>query len=130
MENDKLALRKSQAGMRFIAQMTIYNSEDEERLRRFISESYHEDALMQANVQQRLANERAMLEQIGKVRVKQVAAANEYQVIVILEAQKTPGAYYYMEMQVEEDYPHRIRHYLLVPLQPAAAEQPDGGNSP
>ena len=47
---DIVTLRKSQAGMRFIAQMHIYNMDNLERLRTFIAESYHEDMLAQADV--------------------------------------------------------------------------------
>ena len=122
LAQDKLALRKSQAGMRFIAQMTIYNSGDEERLKRFLRESYHEEALMASSPAQRLEHLRSMQAEIGRVRVKQVGAANEYHVVVILEAEKTPGTFYYLEMQVEEDYPHRITRYMQVPLQLAADE--------
>ena len=112
MEQDKLALRKSQAGMRFIAQMTIYNSENTERLRQFIADSYHDTLLEQADTETRLQDLQQTLEQVGKLKVKQVMAVNEHQAIVIMEAQKSDGLFY-CEMQVEEDYPHKITRYMF-----------------
>lgn len=112
MEQDKLALRKSQAGMRFIAQMTIYNSENTERLRQFITDSYHEAQLQAIDADTRLQNLLTTLAEIGKLRVKQVMAASEYQVIVIMEAQHSDGLFY-CEVQVEDDYPHTITRYMF-----------------
>jgi hypothetical protein len=105
--DDKLALRISQAGMRFIAQMTIYNSGDFERLRQYIEESYHPDMLAQESVEDRLAIFREQYDTIGKVRVRQVVATGKHQVVVVLETEREEG-FLVNEMQVEEDYPHRI----------------------
>jgi hypothetical protein len=105
--DDKLALRISQAGMRFIAQMTIYNSGNFERLRRFIAESYHPDLLKEEPVDTRLDEFRASYDAIGKVRVRQVIGTGKHQVIVLLEAEQADD-YFLGELKVEEDYPHRI----------------------
>ena len=105
--DDKLALRVSQAGMRFIAQMTIYNSGDFERLRQYIAESYHPDLLAQESVEDRLAIFREQYDTIGKVRVKQVVGSGKHHVIVVLGTENEEG-YLLNEMQVEEDYPHLI----------------------
>jgi len=113
---DKLALRKSQAGMRFIAQMHLYNQENPERLRQFIADSYHDDLLAVQSVEQRLDELQSQINAWGKLRVKQVLAANEHHVIVIMEAQNTPG-FYYTEFKVEPDYPHKITFYLFQPMQ-------------
>lgn len=113
---DIVTLRKSQAGMRFIAQMHIYNMDNLERLRTFIAESYHEDMLAQSDVEARLAQLEAQYADIGKVKVKQVLAANEYHVIIVMEAQKQPG-FFYVEVKVEEDYPHKIIGYMFQPMQ-------------
>lgn len=114
---DKLALRASQAGMRFIAQMTIYNSKRGERLRQFIADSYHADLLEQQPVEDRLQAFEAMYEQVGGVKVKQVLAAAAHHVIVVLEAQRAEGLFY-TEIKVEEDYPHQITFYMHQPLTP------------
>ncbi|MEO8377921.1 MAG: hypothetical protein ABI579_09650 [Candidatus Sumerlaeota bacterium] len=105
--DDKLALRVSQAGMRFIAQMTIYNSGDFERLRKYIEESYHPDMLAQESVEDRIAIFREQYDRIGKVRIKQVVGGGKHHVIVVLGTEREEG-YLVNEMQVEEDYPHRI----------------------
>ncbi|MEO8394281.1 MAG: hypothetical protein ABI700_14920 [Chloroflexota bacterium] len=105
--DDKLALRISQAGMRFIAQMTIYNSGDFERLRQYIEESYHPDVLVQESLEDRLAIFREQYATIGKVRIKQVVGSGKHHVIVVLGTEREDG-YLINEMQVEEDYPHRI----------------------
>lgn len=108
--DDKIALRISQAGMRFIAQMTIYNSGNFERLRTFIMESYAPDLLAQGVVEDRLAEFRAQWESVGKLRVRQVIGTGKYHVVVLLEAEKSED-FVLSEMKVEEDYPHRIVEY-------------------
>lgn len=113
---DKLALRKSQAGMRFIAQMHLYNQENPDRLRQFIEDSYNDDLLAAQDVEQRLDELLSQVGRLGKLRVKQVLAANEHHVVVIMEAQNAPG-FYYSEFKVEPDYPHKITFYLFQPMQ-------------
>ena len=98
--------------MRFIAQMTIYNSGDFERLRTFISESYHPDLLAERGVEERLAVFREQYATLGKVRVRQVIGTGKYHVIIMLEAQHAEG-FFVSEMKVEEDYPHLITEYSI-----------------
>lgn len=112
---DKDALIQSQAGMRFIAQMTLYNSGNAERLAGFITNSYHETALQERPADVRLGDMRAMLAQHGKGRVYQVLATDKHQVVVLMQMQQTK-ALYMAEMIVEEDYPHRITTYTVQPL--------------
>ncbi|MCB9458559.1 MAG: hypothetical protein H6670_02835 [Anaerolineaceae bacterium] len=114
---DILALRQSQAGMRFIAQMHIYNTGNMERLLTFIIDSYHDNLLAQTHAEERLGAFLAQVDLIGKVKVKQVLAANEYHVAVVMEAEKVAG-FFYVEAKVEEDYPHKISHYMFQPMQP------------
>jgi len=115
VEQDKLALRGSQAGMRFIAQMHIYNMDNADRLETFIQDSYHDDQLAQQSVTDRLADLRTMYENVGKVRVKQVMAAGEHHVIVIIETEKGEQLFY-IEVKVEEEYPHKIIQFMNQPL--------------
>ena len=115
MEQDKFALRASQAGMRFIAQMHIYNGGDEMRLTQFIADSYHADQLAALPVAARLADLQQMRSEAGRVKVKQVMATNEHHVIVIVAAEQDDRLYY-MEMRVEEEYPHRITQFMKAPL--------------
>lgn len=112
---DKVALRASQAGMRFIAQMHIYNQANVDRLRTFIEDSYHDDQLAQQSIEARLTAFRQMYAEVGKVRVKQVMAANEHHVIIIIETEKNE-AMFYMEIKVEDEYPHKITYFMNAPL--------------
>lgn len=118
MATDKLALRKSQAGMRFIAQMHIYNGGDFGRLDMFIRDSYHDDMLEAQSAVERNQILMAMHEKIGRVKVKQVVGTHEHQAIIVIEAEKT-DKFYYVEMKVEEDYPHKITYFSLQPMQEA-----------
>lgn len=115
MEQDKLALRASSAGMRFIAQTHLYNSGDPQRLRQFIADSYHATLLDEESVDQRLDTFQTFFNQIGRMKVKQVLAANKEHVIVILEAEKDAG-FFYSELKVEDDYPHHILLFMLVKM--------------
>lgn len=114
--DDVTALRISQAGMRFIAQMTIYNSGDFERLHTFISESYHPDLLLRESVEQRVAAFREQRERLGRVRVQQVIGTAKHHVIVLLESQHLDD-YFLNDVTVEEDYPHLIQEYSFVVLE-------------
>lgn len=122
LAQDKIALRKSQAGMRFIAQMTIYNTSNWERLDQFIKDSYHADILEEQSAESRLQVFKTTFEKIGRMRVKQVIATNEHHSVIAMETEKG-GAFFYIEVRVEEDYPHKITFYLHQPLQPV---QPSG----
>ena len=117
VEQDKFALRASQAGMRFIAQMHIFNSGDDDRLRTFIADSYHADALASNDQQARFEFLSQWRDQVGRVRVQQVMATSEHAVIVILNTEQS-DEYYYTELHVEADYPHRIVGFKLVPMVP------------
>ncbi len=108
--NDKTALRASQAGMRFIAQMTIYNSGNFERLRQFINESYHADLSAERDVDARIEDFRQRYETVGKLQVQQVIATGKQVVVILLKAEKD-DEFYLNELKVEEDYPHQIIEY-------------------
>src|SRR5688572_10171720 len=84
---DKLALRKSQAGMRFIAQMHIYNGGDWGRLDAFIRDSYHNDMLEAQSVIERIQILMNVYDKLGRVKVKQVVGTSEHQAIVVIEAE-------------------------------------------
>jgi hypothetical protein len=119
---DKLALRKSQAGMRFIAQMHIYNSGDFGRLDTFIRESYHADMLDYQSVIERNTILMGVYEKIGRMKVKQVVGTHEHQAIIIMEAEKNDN-FYYVEIKVEEDYPHKITYFSLQTMQSVESEE-------
>ena len=114
---DKLALRGSQAGMRFIAQMHIYNSGDFGRLDTFIRDSYHDEMLAEQGAIERVQILMAMSDKLGRVKVKQVVGTHEHQAAVIIEAEKT-DLFYFVEMKVEADYPHKITYFSLQKMQP------------
>jgi hypothetical protein len=114
--DDKLALRASQAGMRFIAQMTIYNSGDSERLARFIEESYHPDALTEEPLAERLDDFLYQQETLGRVKVRQVIGTGKHHVLIMVEAERVSD-HFLNEMKVEEDYPHRVTEFNFVALE-------------
>ncbi len=109
--NDKATLRLSNAGMRLIAQQTLLNNGDAERLRVFITDSYAASALESQPVVSRLAD----LQALGKLRVFQVLAADKHRVVLLMQAQRD-DALYMVELAVEEDYPHKITQYSQKPL--------------
>src|SRR5687768_6807749 len=86
---DKLVLRKSQAGMRFIAQMHIYNGGDWGRLDAFIRDSYHNDMLEAQNAVERIQILMNVYDKLGRVKVKQVVGTSEHQALVVIETEKT-----------------------------------------
>ncbi len=115
MEGDKLALRASQAGMRFIAQTHLYNQGDFARLLTFITDSYHAELLASADADARLADFQALHDQIGKLRVLQTVGAGKHHVMVLVEAEQ--GGYFLHELRCEEDYPHKITAFTQQPIE-------------
>jgi hypothetical protein len=113
--SDRAALQQSQAGMRFIAQMTIYNSGDFRRLRAFIREGYHETALESESLAERIAIFRQMFAAIGRVRIRQLIAADKHHVVLLVEAEKSDGLFL-NDLEVHPEYPHQIMAYSHMPL--------------
>lgn len=115
---DKLALSASQAGMRLIAQTTLYNQQNEARLLQFIQESYSTSQLELHPAEARLNDFRAMFETLKRQKVKQVLATSKHHVIVALEAET--GGLYYCEVACEDDYPHKITNFMHQKLEEAS----------
>ena len=113
--SERLALQQSQAGMRLIAQMTIYNSGDFRRLRTYLRESYHEKALEAESLAERIAVFRQMYAALGKVRIRQLLATDPHHVVVLVEAEKADGLFMY-DLEVEAEHPHKIIAYSHVSL--------------
>lgn len=118
MHPDKLALQSSQAGMRLLAQLHLYNQHEVARLEQFLADSYHDALIAQQDVSQRLAALQAQYETLGRMKVRQVLATSKHHVIVALAAEHDER-YFYIELKVEDDYPHKITFVLFAPLQEA-----------
>lgn len=107
---DKTALTTNPAGMRLIAQMTLYNVANWERLRRYIDDSYADPLLVAVPADERLTHFAALHEQVGRLRVGQVLALDEYHVVVLMESEI--GAILQVhDVSVQEDHPHKITEY-------------------
>lgn len=107
---DKQILTLNRAGRRFIAQTTIYNGGDAERLRVFIRDSYDDALLAAESVEERLAAFRRAYDEHGRLRVRQVIATDEYQIIVLMQTEKDE-AYFLNQMTVQDDYPHKVTQF-------------------
>ncbi len=108
--NDKTTLARSNAGMRLIAQTTFLNQKNTERLEAFIQQSYTDDALAEESAQARFAALQALAVQAGRLRLHQALALDKHRVIVVMRGEHA-DQFYYLEMTVEEDYPHKITAY-------------------
>ncbi|GAB5493027.1 MAG: hypothetical protein Phog2KO_32420 [Phototrophicaceae bacterium] len=120
LATDKIALRASQAGMRFIAQTHIYNSGNWERMTQFIKDSYSEAMLENQAAEGRLQMFKTTQEKIGRLKVKQVVGTHEERVVVVVETETGEYPYFLVDLVVEEDYPHKIIAYTHQPLEPNA----------
>lgn len=112
----KEALVKTAVGRRFIAFLTIANSGDGERLRQYIAENFADEALASSSVEQCWQSLQTIWGMVGKMRVFQVVATDDYQVMVITQAQ-TDGSFHMNQMQVQEDRPHKIllyAHHMII----------------
>lgn len=100
-------LAQSNAGMRLIALLTLYNQGDFDRLRAYISSNYAPAALAEQTAEERTRELQDNYTAWGKLRVEQVAAIGKHQAIVVVQAQQD-GQYHALQVAVEEDFPHRI----------------------
>lgn len=117
--NDKVALRASQAGMRFIAQTHIYNGGNLDRLEQFIADSYSEAMLETQPVAGRLNMFQTTRDKVGRLKVKQVIATHEHRVVLVVETETGEHPYFLVDLVVEEEYPHKIISYSHQPLEPS-----------
>lgn len=107
---DKAALMRSAAGRRLIAHLTIVNTGDGVRLRQYVRDNYHADALTADGIAVRLAAFRLMRAG-GRVRVKQVIASDDHQVAALLA--REDDALWAVQMVVGADHPHLITAFAL-----------------
>ena len=96
----------SNAGMRLIAQLTIFNKGDFNRLRDYINENYDPLALEIASAKARLVEFKAVYRMSGKMRIDRVVAADKHQALVVVEGEY--GDFYMLQLTVSEDYPHKV----------------------
>ncbi len=115
--SDHQLLSQSAAGMRLIAQTTLYNAGNLARLEVFIAASYHPDLLAAQDVAARLAAFAAHYDALGRWKVLQTLATSKHHVIVVFATERDAEAFYYCELAVEADYPHRITAYRFERLQ-------------
>jgi hypothetical protein len=110
--NDQRALVTSNAGMRLIAQTTLYNSGDMARLHDFIAENYTTSSLDEESALRRAQAWQIVREQIGRLRVRQVIGFDKLRVIALMQSEHAPDALFLNEVVVEEAYPHKIAVYI------------------
>ncbi len=96
----------SNAGMRLIAQLSIFNKGDFNRLRDYITENYDPQALEFASAKARLVEFKAVYKMSGKMRIDRVIAVDKHQALVVTEGER--GDFYMMQVSVSEDYPHKV----------------------
>ena len=109
----KTALALSSAGKRFIAQMTLYNSGNFDRLATFIAESYTPEQLAEQPAADRLAAMQQAQDEAGRLRIFHHISVDDYRVVLLLQNQT--GNLYYNRLKVSEDYPHLITQYIHRP---------------
>lgn len=107
---DKIALTTNPAGMRLIAQMTLYNAGNWERLRRYIGDSYADLLLAETPSDDRLSSFSNLFQQIGRLRVAQVLALDKYHVVVLMQSEMG-GVMQVHDLTVEDEHPHKITQY-------------------
>lgn len=111
-EKSKALLAGTAVGRRLIALLTIWNSGAADRLSTYIAENYTTEALAKYPLAQRLEWHLALREQTGRVRVEQIMASEDHAVILVLKAEQG-GVFYYCDMRVTDEYPHKIRVFNL-----------------
>lgn len=114
---DQQALVSSQAGMRLIAQTTLYNARKWDRLAAFIAENYAPAALQEQSAEARLTEFRDLYARLGRLHVLQVLATDPHHVVVVMEEEHEAetGASLH-DLTCEAEYPHRVLAYDRAPI--------------
>jgi hypothetical protein len=110
VEATQQQLARSHAGMRLIAQTTLYNRGDFERLRTYIADNYRPEAFEVIAAKDRLLDLKMTYRVAGKLRIRQVVAVGPHRVVAMMQGQKN-NSMYLAQIAVEEDYPHKVLAY-------------------
>lgn len=119
---DISTLKTSVAGMRFIAQMTIYNKQDIARLESYLRENYHKRALKERDIATRTAEFQTLLAQHGRARISQVIGADKHHAVVLVTYERG-DLYGLYDLIVEDDYPHLILAFDQQPMEVAQDDE-------
>ena len=105
----------SKAGRRLIAQMNFYNAGDFQRLRQFMHSGYYDLVLMENPAERRLLDLKMTRKLHGRLKLVEVESAEEHTIRVIMRGEKHKTRLR-LQMTVNENYPHQIIHYSLLPV--------------
>mgnify|MGYP000603709952 CR=1 FL=1 len=122
---DQQALVTSQAGMRLVAMLTLFNKGEFTRLRHYLREHFTEAALEESAAAARLAELRLLRANAGRQRLRQVVGVEKHRVIALMDTES--GGLYIHELLCEEDYPHKVtaHHFAQIADFSAQANSPD-----
>lgn len=109
--NARAQLMKTKAGRRFAGFMVAFNSGDPAKIHAFVSDYTTDEALVQNDADQWSAELERIHTATGGLRIMQVLAAEEYRVVVLMQAHDNPTLIT-AEMAVSEDYPHKIAEFI------------------
>jgi hypothetical protein len=126
---DQQSLVTSQAGMRLVAILTLFNKGDFPRLRQYVREHYTEDALEESPAAARLAELRVLRSEEGRQRFRQVVGVEKHRVIALTDSER--GSLFIHELICEDDYPHKVtaHHFARIADMSAPADAAnDEGN--
>lgn len=118
---DQQALVTSQAGMRLVAILTLFNRGDFSRLRQYLREHYAEAALEEHPAVSRLAEMRLLRAGGGRQKLRQVVGVEKHRVIALMDGEQ--GGLFIHELACEEDYPHKITAYHFAQIADLSAAQ-------
>lgn len=107
MSYEQQVLMKTAAGRRLIAYLTLFNKGDMGRITDYIRDNYSDKAFETRSAEEWLTWTEAIQEQVGKLRIHQVVAVDDYYIVVIVQAQKD-DQFYINEYKVDEEHPHKV----------------------
>jgi hypothetical protein len=109
--SDSQQLAASHAGLRLIALLTFYNQGAIDRLRAYLKEHLAETALEEESPASRLAALKMLASEAGRLKVRQVVAADKHHVVALLHSER--GGMVLTDLEVSADYPHKILLFAL-----------------
>lgn len=111
MQNESLTLRVTPAGKLLMRFLAMFNRGDEQVMRRFFEEYFHETLLETTTMDEFVAWYMDMYHTTGGMEVFKVYLSQEHYLIVILSDRKE-GVMYMDKLKVSSEKPHKIVEYL------------------
>lgn len=112
----QIALISTPVGRRVIGWLAVFNRQNADRLRQYITENYSAEVLAKISVDEWLEFYDELYTDTAKLRVYQVVASDEHHAVLLMQAQKDE-LFTLHDVRVSADYPHHLIDHTYQPIE-------------